>query len=204
MVISWYGQTCFRINSSKGKNGQVNILIDPFNKEPGFRSPKIDSDILLLSSGETPKKEIPENVFVINGSGEYDIKEVYINGFNGSGKTTIYVVEAEDIKVCHLGFLNQKELAAEQLDGIGEVDILMISVGGGESIGAKEAIKIMSQIEPKITIPMNYRTDKIKSKLEPIDVFLKALGIKSLAPAPKLSVKKKDLSGEEAKIVVLE
>ena len=78
------------------------------------------------------------------------------------GENTIYTIETEDLKLCHLGDLGQKELTADQLEKIGEVDILMIPVGGIYTISSKEAPKIMAQIEPKIIIPMHYQVPKLK------------------------------------------
>jgi len=153
---------------------------------------------------------LDSSIFLIDGPGEYDVKGVYIQGvqeFGGKGEVlenTIYIIEAEDIKICHLGLLLQNELSSEELNKIGEIDILMLPIGNKETIGPKEAVKIMSQIEPKITIPMYYRVPNLKTKLEKLDGFLNLLGIKSLAPVQKLSMKKKDLPAEEAKIVVLE
>jgi L-ascorbate metabolism protein UlaG (beta-lactamase superfamily) len=199
MNISWYGQNCFKIITQKEKNGQINILIDPFDKETGLRSPKMEADILLVS-GET---KVPAgDYFLITGPGEYDLKGAYIKGIK-AGSGTIYVIESEEIKICHLGSLKQKELTADQLEVIGEVDVLMVPVGGGESLTADAAVKIISQIEPKITIPMYYKITGLREKLDGVDKFLKVLGIKSLAPEDKLLLKKKDILEEEAKIVVL-
>ena len=79
----------------------------------------------------------------------------------------------------------------------------MIPMGGTYTISAKEAPKIMAQIEPKITIPMHYAVPKLKIKLDPLDKFLKTFGIKNLESMKKLSIKKKDLPPEEAKIIIL-
>ncbi len=238
MNINWYGQTCFRINTQRNKNGLVNILIDPLGREDGFRSPKLEADIFLSSSGfEIEKKKLSSaagNYFLITGPGEYDIKGVYIQGLSaktsrsqrdspaGSGtgkiegkKTVIYTLESEGIKICHLGRLGGEELSPDQVEKIGEVDILMVPIGGpygptrqtglgGETANAKEALKVVSQIEPKIIIPMYYKIPKLKIKLGGLNEFLKLLGIKSLPPLAKLSIKKKDISKEEAKIIVLE
>lgn len=217
MNITWYGQTCFRINTQRNKNGIVNILIDPLDKEGGFRSPKLEADIFLSSNGSEikGKKLSPanDNYFSIIGPGEYDIKGVCIQGLSaktrGSGraeekKTVIYIIESEKIKICHLGRLGGEELPPDQVEKIGEVDILMVPIGGNETINAEEALKIMSQIEPKIIIPMYYQIPKLKVKLGSLNEFLKLLGIKSLPPLAKLSIKKKDISKEEAKIIVLE
>jgi L-ascorbate metabolism protein UlaG (beta-lactamase superfamily) len=222
MQIIWYGQSCFQIISSRGKNNGINIVIDPFSEEIGLKPPKLEADILLITHSHYDHnniKAVSGSPFLINGPGEYEIKDVFIQGIsswhdekNGQerGENTIYTIEAEDLKLCHLGDLGQKELTTEQLEKIGETDILMIPIGGiphqnqwWGTISVKEAIKVMSQIEPKITIPMHYALPKLKIKLEGIDKFLKTLGIRKIEPLAKLSIKKKDISPEEAKIVVL-
>jgi len=215
MQIIWHGQSCFQIIASRGKNNQVSIIIDPFSEETGLRVPKLEADILLISH-EHPDhnnlKAVSGSPFLIKGPGEYEIKEVYIQAIpafhdNSQGKqkgeNTIYTIEAEEMKLCHLGDLGQKELTSEQLESIGDVDILMIPVGGIYTISAKEAMKIMSQIEPKIIIPMHYQLPKLKIKLEGLDKFLKTVGVKKLEPLPKLSIKKKDILEEEVKIIIL-
>lgn len=215
MNIVWHGQSFFEITASRGKNNQVNIAIDPFSEEVGLRLPKSEADIVLVTHSHydhNNAKGVLGNPFLIEGPGEYETKEVFVQGIPAfhddsqgreRGTITIYTIEAEDLRICHLGDLGQKELTDEQLEKIGEVDILMIPVGGNFTISGKEAVKIMSQIEPKITIPMHYALPKLKPKLEEVDKFLKIMGIKKIEPLNKLSIKKKDLSEEEAKIIVL-
>ena len=210
MNITWKGQSCFQISASQVKNGSVSIVIDPFSKEIGLRVPKLQADILLVThdhSDHNNIKAVSGDPFIIDGPGEYDIKGVFVQGISashgGKEETSIYILETEGLRLCHLGDLHQKELSPEQLEKIGDVDILMIPIGGTYTIDAKEAIKIMSQIEPKIIIPMHYKIGKLNIKLDGLDKFLKALGIKSLQSLDKLSVKKKDLSKEEAKIITL-
>jgi L-ascorbate metabolism protein UlaG (beta-lactamase superfamily) len=215
MNIIWRGQSCFQIATQKNKT-PVNITIDPFSPEIGLRPPSQPADLVLVThdhQDHNNTKAISGNPFIIDGPGEYEVKDVYIEGIAAwhderegkeHGANTIYMIEAEDLRVCHLGDLGQKELSDEQLEKIGEVDILMIPVGGQTTISEKDAVKIISQIEPKITIPMHYAIPKLKMKLGGVEAFLKNLGIKSLAPEPKLSIKKKDMMPEEAKIVVLE
>jgi len=217
MQIIWYGQSCFQISSSEGKNNRVSIVVDPFGEDIGFKLPrKLEADIVLVThdhSDHNNVKAVSGQPLVIAGPGEYDAKGVFIRGIPGfhdnsrgseRGDITIYTIEAEGMRLCHLGDLGQKELSSDQLEKIGEVDILMVPAGGVYTINAAEAIKIMAQVEPKITIPMHYQIPKLKIKLEGVDKFLKALGIKSLKPLSKLSIKKKDLLSEEAKIIVLQ
>lgn len=215
MTIYWHGQSCFQVVVSRGKNNQVNIVIDPFSEEIGLRLPKLEADILLTTHGHPDHnnlKAVSGNPFLISGPGEYEIKEVFIQGISAwhddsqgkeRGQMTIYTIEAEELCLCHLGDLGQKELNSEQLERIGGVDILMAPVGGIYTIDGKEAVKIMSQIEPKIIIPMHYSLPKLKIKLDGLDKFLKAVELKTIEPIQKLIVKKKDLSGEEAKIIIL-
>jgi len=215
MNIFWHGQSCFQIISSQGKNNHVNIVIDPYSEDIGLKVSKLEADIVLITHNHHDHnnvKAVGGNPFLVSGPGEYEIKEVFIQGIpafhdSSSGKergvNTIYTIEAEELRLCHLGDLGQKELTPEQIDKIGQVDILMIPVGGIYTISAKEAVKIMSQIEPNIIIPMHYQLPKLKLKLDGLDKFLKTMGIKKLDSLPKLSIKKKDVLSEEAKIIVL-
>jgi len=156
--------------------------------------------------------DISNNQFVIANPGEYEIKNIFIQGINSfhdnsqgkeRGNNTIFTIESEGIRICHMGDFGQSELTESQLEKIGQIDILMIPVGGVYTISAKEAPKIMAEIEPKITIPMHYHLPKLKFKLDPVEKFLKTFGIKSLSPLKKLSIKKSDLKNEEAKIITL-
>ncbi len=215
MNIFWHGQSCFQISTLRNRGEQLSIVIDPFSEKIGLKLPKLEADILMVShqhEDHNNTKAIASNYFLIDGPGEYEVKNIFIQGIRSfhddsqgkeRGENTIYTIEAESLKICHLGDFGQRELNQEQLDAIGEVDILMIPVGGVFTVSAKEAAKIMSQIEPKITIPMHYSLPKLKIKLDILDKFLKIFGIKSLEPLKKLSIKKKDLSPEEAKIIVL-
>lgn len=207
MQIIWHGQSCFEIITTPAKNSPVRIIIDPFSEEVGLKFPKIEADILLVSHeryNQTIRAVLGEP-FLIETPGEYEIKNIFIQGISSypAGENTIYIIDAEQMRLCHLGGLKQKELTEEQLEKIGEIDILTIPVGGGSAISGKEALKIMSQIEPKITLPMHYHIPKLKEKLDGLDNFLKSLGIKSIEPMNKLTIKKKDIPTDEAKIIVL-
>lgn len=215
MHIFWKGQSCFHIISSSGKEEKISIVIDPYGDSLGLRVPNLEAQILLLTHDHfdhNNKKAVKGNPFVVSGPGEYEIKNVFIKGVDSwhddvqgqkRGHNTIYTLETENITLCHMGDFGQKELTEEQLDAIGEVDILMVPVGGVYTIDAKGAAAVISQIEPKIIIPMHYQLEKLKVKLDGLDKFLRAMGRKSIEPQPKLLVKKKDLEEEETKIIVL-
>jgi L-ascorbate metabolism protein UlaG (beta-lactamase superfamily) len=215
MNIFWKGQACFQIIATPAKNSQVKIVIDPYSEELGLRLPKLEADILLIThhhQDHNNVKGVIGSPFLIEGPGEYEVKGNFIQGIHSwhddkegkeRGNNTIYTIDIEETRICHLGDFGQRELYSEQLEKIGNVDILMIPVGGVYTIDAKGALKIMSQIEPKITIPMHYAIPKLRVKLDGLDKFLKEIGVKSIEPLPKLSVKKRDISEDTAKIIVL-
>jgi L-ascorbate metabolism protein UlaG (beta-lactamase superfamily) len=215
MQIIWHGLSGFQIVAARGKGEHVTILIDPLDEEAtGLKTPKSNADIVLLTNKQytitnLKKTGAQESAFLIDGPGEYEVKGVYVRGvasYSKDGKktqNTIYAIEAEDIQICALGNLKQAELAQEQIEKIGAIDILMCPVGDGEAIGAKGAMKIMTQIEPSITIPANYQVPKLTMKLDSLQDFLKAVGVGPVEPLPKFVIKKKDIQPQEAKIVVL-
>ncbi len=216
MIINWKGQSCFQISTTPNKNGAVSLVIDPFDEGLGLKVPKLQADMLMIShdhKDHNNTKSISGEYFLIDGPGEYDINTIFIQGIDSfhdnvegkeRGLNTIFVIESEEIRICHLGDLGQKELTAEQLEKIGDVDILIIPIGGTHTLDSDEAVKIMAQIEPKIIIPMHYHVPGLKVKIDGIDSFLKSLGIKKIESLPKLTIKKKDISTEEVKIIQLE
>jgi len=215
MKITWYGQSFFQILTKKRKEALVKIVIDPFDEKIGLRVTTLKADILLVTHHHHNHDNvgaIKDNPFLISGPGEYEIKKVFIQGIPAfhdnlegkeRGKITVYTIGTEGMKVCHLGDLGQRELGPEQLEQIGDIDILMIPVGGVYTISAKEATKIISQLEPKIVIPMHYRIPKLKIKLEELQKFLKVMGIKTPETLKTFSIKKKNLPKEGMKIIIL-
>jgi L-ascorbate metabolism protein UlaG (beta-lactamase superfamily) len=188
----------------------------PFDDSLGLKVPKVEADILLITHSHydhSNKKVITGEPFLIEEPGEYEVKGIFVKGIpafhdNSGGKergqVAIYKIEAEDMKICHLGDLGQKELSSDQLEEIGEVDILMVPVGGTYTIDPREAANVVSQIEPKIVIPMHYKIPKLKLELEGLEKFLKVMGAEDVQPQKKLKISLKDLPKEETEIMVLQ
>lgn len=217
MNITWYGQSCFRValQGQKKSRESTSLVIDPFDESIGLKLPKLDADILLISHNHKDHantKIAKKETFIINSPGEYELRDIFIEGifsFHDSNKgkerggNTIYTIEAEEIKICHMGDFGEGELTDAQLRQIGDVDVLMIPVGGTYTIDAKEATKVISQIEPRIVVPMHYKIPGLSVKLDDLDTFLKAIGSKNAVSAEKLSIQKKNLLAEEMTIYPL-
>ena len=211
MDIIWYGQACFKL---KGKNAAV--LIDPFDPEfTGLKLPKeLDADIVLKSHDHKDHSNIGAvsgNPMVFQGPGEYEVKGVVISGVASyhdnskgaeRGLNTIYIITIDGLNVVHLGDLGQTDLTEEQVQVI-DADILLVPVGAIYTIDAKGAASIISQLEPKIIIPMHYGgIEGLKFPLDPVEKFLKEMGAEGVVPQPKLSITKEKLP-EEPMVVVL-
>lgn len=209
MDITWLGHSCFRI---KGK--QVAIIADPFSPNLGYSLNKTTADIVTVSHqhpghcyaegvGGTPK--------VVCGPGQYEIGGALIIGLGTyhdnekgkiSGKNTIYIFEVDEISICHLGDLGHT-LTADQLEEVGKIDVLMVPVGGLSTFSATVAAGVVRQIEPRIVLPMHYKTPVIGWELEPVDKFLKEMAVTQIAPQPKLTISRANLP-ETPKVMLLE
>jgi L-ascorbate metabolism protein UlaG (beta-lactamase superfamily) len=151
--------------------------------------------------------------FLIKSPGEYEVKGVFVQGIASfhddkegkeRGLNTIYTIEAEDMRFCHLGDFGQKQLTDEQLELIGKVDVLMIPIGGTFTIDSSEAAKLIGQIEPKIVVPMHYALPKLTVELDGVEKFLKSMGKNNVPTQDKLTIKANALPKEGAmEIVVL-
>jgi L-ascorbate metabolism protein UlaG (beta-lactamase superfamily) len=212
MIITWQGHSCFKIQDKIGPDG-VTLVTDPFNKETGLKVPNFEADIITVSHDHGDHNNtaaLRGTPFIIDCAGEYDRKGILIEGIDSfhdekkgeeRGGNIIYRIEVDDISVAHLGDLGTV-LDNTQLEKLVGTDVLLIPVGGVHTLDAKKAVEVISQIEPRIVIPMHYKTEGLKFDLDPIDKFIKELG---LTPSyeEKLKISKKDLPSEDMELVIL-
>lgn len=208
MEISWFGLSCFRLYSR-----EATVVTDPYEKSVGLKFPRPRADIVTIShshAGHDYAEGVPGNPKVIQGPGEYELKNVFVTGVqtfhdkrNGKdrGKNTVYAFNIEGLNVCHLGDLGHIPTQA-QADAIGDVDILLIPVGGGNALNASDATEVVSLFEPWIVIPMHYRIPELSIKLDPVDKFIKEMGIKAPEPLESLNLKRDGLP-KETQVVLL-
>ena len=209
MDITPLGHASFRI---RGKH--TTVVTDPYDSGyVGLKFPKHTSaDIVTVSHGHhdhNKKDQIEGSPYIVSGAGEYEIKGTSIIGLstfhdekNGKerGSNTIYRIDMDGISIAHLGDLGHTLAAAI-------VDVLLIPVGGIYTIDAHQAAEVVSEIDPKIVIPMHYGRKELNQKqfstLAPVSVFLKETGKDPVAPQNKLSISKDKLPAEML-VVVLE
>ncbi len=209
MQITWYGHSCFRL---RGRNGTV--VTDPFGDELGYTMPRLRADIVTVSHDHPDHanvKAIRGTPRIIDGPGEYEIKGIFVIGIpsyqeetshHAGVRNTVYLFDLDGVTVCHLGDLRRVPTQS-QIEELGYVDVLLIPVGGGSTLGAAKASEVISVLEPKVVIPMHYKTSFLKGlKLQPVSLFLKEMGLKEITPQDRVTIAKTALPSETQVIVM--
>lgn len=239
MDITYLGHSSFKL---RGKT--ASLITDPFDpKFVGFKYPSCDADIVTVSHNHNDhnQSQLVKNVkMVVNGPGEYEISGISIIGIPSfhdnkkgeeRGVNTIYVFEIDGLRIAHLGDLGS-DLTDEQVSSLGSIDVLMLPVGGVFTIGPKEAVKVVGEVDPYFVIPMHYnsiqkhsaviRGDELNadmssskggrhkvnglspefSKLEPVETFLSECGL-TVERIDKFSLKKEDILEDQSTKVIL-
>ena len=204
MVITYLGGECFKVTQ-----GDLTIAINPPSKDSSLKAPKFGSDIVLTTLDHEDFNGIEQvgfgerAPFVITGPGEYEVKGVAVRGFAsestyGGEKSinTMYSILLEGMNLAFLGALGTDQLSKEAIEGLDDIDILFVPIGGSGMLDYSQAYALAVQLEPKVVIPMHYTEEQLKR-------FLKEAG-EDVKPIDKLTVKRKDLEGKEDEIVVLQ
>jgi len=215
--IQYLGHSCFRL---RGRDGIV--LCDPFDRSVGLDVGRPTAHIVTISHDHPDHanlaavKPMRERIFPIEGPGEYEVSGVMIAGVRtfhdknkgaDLGNNTVYVIHLDDVVFCHLGDLGH-ELSTHQLDEIGNVDVLFVPVGGGETISPSEAVSVISQIEPRIVIPMHYALGgqaSFTNDLAGLEKFTQEIGMKEVVTEEKLTVTAANLpsADDETRFVIM-
>ncbi len=208
MELTWYGLSCFRITD----RGVATIVTDPYDTKLGLPALKLKGEVVTIShdaTGHNYVKGVSGTQHILNGPGEYEIGGVFINGIASPRKSvddtknTMFVFEYEDISVAHLGDLD-RVLTQNQIDALGQVNVLLIPVGGGNTLTAAQASELVSMIEPNIVVPMHFAQKGFKLDLSEVDRFLKEMGVSDVEEESSLRVTRSGLPEEGTQVVVLQ
>lgn len=213
MEITWHGHSCFRIN----ERSMAAVVTDPYDPAVvGYDPGKLRAEVVTVSCNKPAHNYVDGirgKAFEITGPGEYEIGGVFITGvwINGSkkqkdtdvGRNTVYVIDYNGLKVAHLGELNSVPSQTE-VEGLGEVNVALVPVGGETSLNAAKAAEVISLLEPSIVIPMHYGTSDSKMKLDPLSKFLKEMGLTSVETQESIKLSSTNVLPEETRVMVLD
>ena len=212
MEITWYGHSCFRLS----ERGMASVVCDPYDhRVVGYDALKLKADIVTITS-QTPEHghlgAVKGDFYLINGPGEYEVGEVFITGVQTSGigkhsssvpRNTVYVIDYNGVSIAHLGTLNRVPNQTE-VEAFGPVNIMLVPVGGGDSLNAAKAAEMISLLEPNIVIPMHYAAPQARVELDPLGKFLKEMGLSETEKLPSLKVTSLNSLPDETRVVVLD
>ncbi len=184
MKIKWYGQSAFLLTSNDG----THIVTDPyepnaFDGAVGYGPITDKAEVVLVShehGDHNYVKGVPGNPVVVRGTGNHTPAGIHVKGVSTfhdksrgkeRGPNTVFVIEMDKMRICHLGDLGH-ELTASDASLIGPIDILLIPVGGFYTIDAKEATHVADRLQPKLVIPMHYKTEKCGFPIGEVEPFL--------------------------------
>lgn len=208
MHIQYFGLSSFKFITK-----EATLISDPFDKKSGLTPPRGSCDILVLSEKDNPlysqKSGLSNNPFEAIDPGEYDVKGITIAGLPlkqdtavGSNYINIFLLESEDIRILNLTHIKDFNIKENELEDLGDIDILILPVGGHNVTDSSAAAKIVNQIEPSIVIPSHYQIPGLTIPAEKLEKFTKEMGGK-FEEMDKIIVKKKDLNTETTKVIVL-
>ncbi|NLP13497.1 MAG: MBL fold metallo-hydrolase [Clostridium sp.] len=210
MRIKWLGHACFLLTSEKG----IRIVTDPFDETVGYRVEKTEADIVTTSHDHYDHNNIgmiEGDAKHIQGSGRVKIKDIEIMGVQTChdecggkkrGKNHVFNFRIDGIKVCHLGDLGHV-LTHEQVKEIGDVDVLLIPVGGIYTIDYKGAYEVVNLLKPSIIIPMHFKTPDLSFELDGVDKFLAQIGGGEYVSKQEIEINKDEIGGDR-KVLVLD
>lgn len=202
--ITWLGRTSFRL---RGREGTV--IMDPAPASSGYKIGKVKASVVTLSQRDDPEFGDPTlvggNSRVLDAPGEYEVGGVLVTGVELSaseeGRKMAFICELEGVRVCHLGAMAATENPT-LATGLEDIDVLLMPVGNGPSLTGRQAVDLMTKVDPSIVIPMFYKTEQERMDLDPIDRFLSETGTKP-EPQTKFSITKASLP-DALTVVVLQ
>ncbi len=207
MVIQRFGKQFFKISQ-----GDFVVAVNPISKDSkNFDKAKFGSNAVLITTNHADYNGVDsatfgENApFVIDGPGEYEVGDMYVQGFESRadiGKkeyvNTIYMITLDEIKIAFMGALGSKDSIEKHfIEMVDEPDLLFVPVGGTSTIDAATAHKLANSLNAKMVVPMDYDAASLK-------LFLKEAGAEGAKPVDKLTIKKKDFLGKQGEVVIIE
>jgi len=217
IAIQWLAQACVVIKQTTNDKRQTTLVMDPYGEGIGFTLPKLEASVITVSHDHVDHnnvKALEGKPFVVSEPGEYEVAGFSLEailsfhdneGGKARGQNLIVRVQTPEISLVHFGDFGQVELTSEQLEALGDVDIAFIPVGGTFTVDGMRAAKIISQLEPKVAIPIHYQIPGLTiAELAGPESFFEALGQKPTLISGEWKVKVGDLPSEGTRAIQLE
>lgn len=202
MHIYWHGTTTVKIQAKTAEK-DVTILIDPYTHTHASSPRSYATDIALLTRGEKNTVTLAGSPFVTSTPGEYEVQGVLITGIRApQALHTHFRVDVEQISLAQLALTNTIPTDKE-LEELSNIDVLLLPVGHKDGFTAAQAASVLSEIEPRIVIPIGYQS-VYDTDAAPLSAFLKELGTEATATDKKAIIKKQSLPQDDLHVIICE
>jgi L-ascorbate metabolism protein UlaG (beta-lactamase superfamily) len=196
MEISWFGAYSLRL---RGRTASV--ITDPPPSDSGYKLPRSTSADIISLTHEYPDRDtavsaVQNPTRIVSGPGEYEVSGISIEALSthqninqetGEQKNVSYLIEIDEIMICHLGAIANVP-QAELVEELSRTDVLLIPTGGGETLDMNGVTDTIALLQPRLVVPMNFKTPASNQGLEPIDRLITQMGLSDIEPQPRLNV----------------
>ena len=207
MDITWLGHSCFRLRSE-----DLVVVCDPYPLSLGLRPDTRSATVVTVSnthSNHSNWEEVAGDPRVFSAPGEYEYSGVSVRGVMtplppetpGDQRNVAYSIEIDGVNICHLGDI-ALPLSTREVDELMPVDVLMMPVGGGCTLGLDQVLQSMQDLDPKVVVPMHYSIPEVDVSLQGVEGFLNRMGLSEVQPQPRLVVTTSNLS-PDLRVVLL-
>ena len=207
MDITWLGHSCFRLHDA-----DMTVVTDPYPASVGLRVDNRPAEIVTVSNPH-PNHNNPEGIDgdpkVFNSPGEYEFNGVTARGVmtplaegqSREERNVAFTIEIGGINICHLGDISMP-MNTRMIDELKPIDIVLVPAGGHCTLDVDQVYQTLQDLDAKIVIPMHYKTDGITVEVDPIDNFVRRMGLDDVQPSPRLVVTTSNL-GTDMRVVVM-
>jgi len=207
MDITWLGHSCFRLHDA-----DMTVVTDPYPAAVGLRVDNRPAEIVTISNphpNHANAEGIDGDPKVFNNPGEYEFNGVTARGVMTplaegqpqEERNVAFTVEIGGINICHLGDISTP-LTTRIIDELKPVDVVLVPVGGHCTFDMGQVYQTLQDLDAKIAIPMHYKTDGINVDVDPIDNFVRRMGLDEIQAQPRLVVTSTNL-GTDMRVVVM-
>ena len=207
MDITWLGHSCFRLHDA-----DMTVVTDPYPASVGLRVDNRPTEIVTVSNlhpNHNNADGIDGDPKVFSNPGEYEFNGVTARGVMTplaegqpqEERNVAFTIEIGGINVCHLGDISMP-MTTRMIDELKPIDVVLVPAGGHCTLDMDQVFQTLQDLDAKIVIPMHYKTEGITAEIDPIDIFVRRMGLDDVQPSPRLVVTSSNL-GTDMRVVVM-
>ncbi len=207
MDITWLGHSCFRLHDA-----DMTVVTDPYPASVGLRVDNRPAEIVTVSNphpNHSNSEAIDGDPKLFNNPGEYEFNGISARGVmtplaegqSQEERNVAFTLEIGGINICHLGDLSMP-MTTRMIDELKPIDVVLVPTGGHCTLDMDQVFQTLQDLDAKIVIPMHYMTDGITVEVDPIDNFVRRMGLDDVQPSPRLVVTSANL-GTDMRVVVM-